>query len=132
MVYRDVGERHPRRPRRGAPGRSRVWNITSDSWLRCPRDHASAASTPWWSMFLWWSMFSLVEYVCLEALSGGVCQAQRRSGGVCQALVGYVTPHNLRVKALLKVVGVLEAHNLKATGVLKVLKALSPPSPPTP
>jgi len=46
--------------------------------------------------------------------------------------VGYVTPHNLKVEPLFKEVGVLEAHNLKVTGVLKVLKALSPPSPSTP
>ena len=46
--------------------------------------------------------------------------------------MGYVTPHNLKVEPLFKEVGVLEAHNLKVTGVLKVLKALSPPSPSTP
>ena len=96
IVSRDVGERDPRPPRRGAPGRSRVWNITSDSWLRCPRDRASAASTPSLVEYvplveyvrLWWSIFSLVEYVCLEPLSGGVCQAKSlssRSGGVCHA-----------------------------------------------
>ena len=78
-----------------------------------------------------------MEYV----LSGGVCQASRRAlvgyalvGYVRSrgALVGYVTPHNLKVEAPFKVVGVLKAHNLKAAGVLKVLKARSPPSTPTP
>jgi len=76
-----------------------------------------------------------VEDACPRPLLGYVRPTSLRWGYVRWAmsgppLVGYVTPHNLKVEALLKEMEVLRAHDLKVMEVLRVLKALSPPSPP--